>query len=146
MDAHVRAVALADFQDRISTRWNPPTVKGKNMAVISDWIENIAGDETIEAVVIGPHYRDRFNSDKDENFNAAPLNKVISWEVAKPFLSYEYVNGYGGADCHPVFVWTATKIITITEYDGLTGPTWLPRNPIDIEPGFDGVEAAPWNA
>lgn len=109
------------------------------MAVLSKWIEEMAGGEAIEAVVIGPHYRDMYEHDPDERFNAAPTNKVLSWDEAKPFLSYEYDSGFGGADCHPFFAWTATKVMTVTEYDGATGPAWFPRHPIDIEPTFDGA-------
>lgn len=110
------------------------------MAVIATWIEEIADGEPIEAVIIGPHDDDTFRGLDHTPFNAAPINQIISWEQAKPFLSYEYDNGFGGADCHPVFAWTPTKIITITEYDGATGPAWFPRNPTNIQPGFDGVD------
>jgi len=113
------------------------------MSVISEWIEEIAGAEPIEAVVIGPHDADTFRGPDHTPFNAAPINQVISWDRAKPFLSYEYDSGFGGADCHPVFAWTPTKVITIIEYDGATGPAWFPRNPTAIQPGFDGVEAWP---
>ena len=107
------------------------------MAVIADWIEDIAGDETIECVIVGDHDNDYW---KDEKFNGVMTNTPISWEEARPFLSYEYDNGFGGADCHPVFAYTPTKIITITEYDGATGPSWYPRHPIKCRVGFDGVE------
>lgn len=110
------------------------------MSVIAEWLEEMAGDEPIEAVVIGPHDDDYLKEDGHAPFNAAPLNKVMSWAEAKPFLSYEYDCDFGGADCHPVFAWTATKILTITEYDGATSPAWFPRNPVDIKPGFDGAD------
>jgi hypothetical protein len=107
------------------------------MGNIAKWIKEISDGEDIEAVVIGKHDR---NSLRDEYpFNAAPIGVVLSWEDAEPFLSYEYDSGIGGEDCHPVFAWTATKIITITEYDGATGPAWFPRHPIAISPGFDGA-------
>ena len=98
---------------------------------IAKWIEKIAGDEAIEAVVIGEHDRGARPDD--------PINRVITWKEARPILDYDFESNYGSAGCHPVFAWTATKIITIHEYDGETGPTWYPRHPVDVRPYFDGV-------
>lgn len=109
------------------------------MAVLAKWIEQIAGGEPIEAVVIGPHDDDTFKGDGHVPFNAAPIGRPISWAEAKPFLSYEYDSGHGSADCHPVFAWTASKVIQISEYDGATGASWFPRHPIECEPEFDGL-------
>lgn len=106
------------------------------MANIADWMEKMAGDEPIEAVVIGAHDDDMFNGSDDKPFNDAPIGCVVSWETAKPFLQYEFDNGYGGAECHPVYVWTKTWLFVISEYDGATGPAKFPRNPMDIDPKF----------
>ena len=107
------------------------------MAVIADWIEEIAGDEEIECVIVGDYGFDGWGVTK--KFNDVRTNAPISWKEAKPFLSYEYDCDHGGADCHPVFAYTPTKIITIKEYDGATGPAWYPRHPMECKVGFDGV-------
>lgn len=106
------------------------------MANIAEWIEEAANGEAIEAVVIGTHYRDIFKEPGEKPFNEAPLNTLLTWEEAKPFLSYEFDNGFGGADCHPVYAWTKTRIIVISEYDGATGEATFPRNPIACKPEF----------
>jgi hypothetical protein len=98
------------------------------------WFEKIAGEEPIECAVLGKH--DRLPYDEPAPH---PVGKVMSWLEARAILDYEYDSGYGAADCHPVIAWTASKIITITEYDGATGPSWYPRNPIDAIPGFSGI-------
>jgi hypothetical protein len=105
------------------------------MAVIAEWFEEMAGDEPIEAAVIGEHDSDYPGRPP---FNGAPIGKVIPWAEAKPFLSYDYDNGYGGADCHPVYAWTPTRVLMIYEYDGATVPVWIPRNPVDVLPEFGG--------
>lgn len=110
------------------------------MATIAKWIEEFAGDENIEAVVVGKHYSD--HDWNDEPFNQVPIGVVMSWDEAKPFLTYEFDSGYNGADCHPVYVWTKTKIIMIHEYDGAVWPATVPRNPMDIVPEFGG--SASW--
>ena len=105
------------------------------MSNIATWIERIADGETIEAAVVGVHDKMSWDAVPDH-----PVGRVMTWADARIILDYEYDSGYGSADCHPVFAWTATKVITVTEYDGATGPTWFPRHPVDITPGFDGVE------
>jgi len=107
------------------------------MAVIAKWIEELANGEEIESVIVGNHDREFYS--ESEPFNGVTVNLPISWEEAKPFLSYEYDNGFGRANCHPVIACTKSRIITVTEYDGATGPAWFPRNPIPVKVGFDGV-------
>jgi hypothetical protein len=104
------------------------------MGNIAKWIEEIADGEAIEAAVVGRHDGAGWDADAPH-----PVGKVMPWDQARAILDYDYYDGYGSADCHPVFAWTATKIITVIEYDGATGPAWYPRHPVDVVPGFDGV-------
>lgn len=107
------------------------------MANIKTWLETAEKEsgEQIEAVVVGKHDgdADRWNS----NRKAEPdENVVLSREDGLKKLDLEYDNGYGGADCYPMYAWTKTRVYLITEYDGSTGMMWLPRNPINCEPKF----------
>lgn len=95
------------------------------------WIEELAGGETIIGVVFGE--KGRWAKPKGDS---EPINKLMSWDAARPYLSYDFNSGYGGADCHPVYAWTETKIIAIHEYDGSTCAISLPRNPEDCTPSF----------
>lgn len=108
------------------------------MSKIAEWIEEALNGEDIEAVVIGRHDRDRWGAVGTSAFNGATINKVVSWDEAKPFLSYEFDSGYGSAGCHPVYVWTPTRIFFVGEYDGSTSLSWVPRHPIPCEPQFSG--------
>jgi len=102
------------------------------MANLVKWIKDIAGDEQIEGVVIGDM------GWWDDEPVTWPHGKVVSWDEAKKWLDYDFDSGYGSPNCHAVYVWTASKIILVGQYDGSTFPIWLPRNPIDIMPDMPG--------
>lgn len=53
-----------------------------------------------------------------------------SWEVIRPFLDYEYDDGFGAPECHTLQAWTPNKILYIHEYDGSTTVCYVQRNPI----------------
>lgn len=105
--------------------------------MLAKWIEKMADGEAIEGVVIG-HFNGWGSDDDRERIPADMRTVVLSWEDAKPHLSYTFDNGFGGADCHPVYAWTKSWVIFINEYDGATGPGRIPRNPVPCEPSFGG--------
>ncbi|MBT3325505.1 MAG: hypothetical protein HN396_04555 [Gemmatimonadales bacterium] len=49
-----------------------------------------------------------------------------------------YDDGFGGADCPPVIVWTRDHVGVHDMYDGANGLRFVPRNPCDMEPEFIG--------
>jgi Fe-S cluster biosynthesis and repair protein YggX len=106
------------------------------MGNIAEAFEAVAGDEEIEFAVIGKHYWDQWRRGDSTPFNKARINQSLTWAEAREFLDYEYDSGYGGADCHPAYAWTATKVIFVSEYDGATGASFVPRKPQDCEPEF----------
>lgn len=109
------------------------------MSTIAGWVTDDLNGEPVEAVVIGRHYNDPYRESGTSAFNGAPIGKVMSWAEAEPFLKYEFDSGYGGADCHPVFVWTPTRVLFVTEYDGATGLSSVPRHPVACQPSFGGT-------
>jgi hypothetical protein len=105
------------------------------MANIKDWLleaETRTGEQ-IEAIVVGEHDNAGWDTPA-----AADENVLLSREAGLAKLDQEYDNGYGGADCFPMFAWTKSRVYFITEYDGSTGLASLPRNPVACEPGFGG--------
>ena len=109
------------------------------MANIRKWLEDAekTTGETIEAIVVGQHdaRESRFQA------NDKPLpdeNIILSREDGLKKLDQDYDNGYGGADCFPIWAWTANRIYFISEYDGSTRMNYVPRNPIAGEPDFGG--------
>jgi len=110
------------------------------MANIKTWLlqaEQKSG-EPIEAIVVGTHDDDTYMHNGEQPRHAAQLNRLLTREEGLDILDKEYDNGYGGPDCFPMYAWTRSRIYLIHEYDGATGPRWLPRNPVDCEPKFGG--------
>lgn len=107
------------------------------MANIREWLEEAEAfyGERIEAIVVGVHYDRRYGADDKPH---ADENVVLSREDGLKKLDQEYENDFGGADCYPMFAWTASRVFMIHEYDGATGPTYVPRNPVPCEPEFGG--------
>jgi len=93
-------------------------------------IEEFAGDEPIEAVAVSRYRREDYSHEGPEPYTDHTLGTgPVAWEVARPVLDYRYDAGYGGQDCHNVFVWTPTRVISVHEYDGATWLISVPRNP-----------------
>lgn len=97
-----------------------------------DLIPKVADGEPIESIVLGP-----IGGYKYSGTNTSPeLGVLMTWEEAKPHLEYWYGNGFGGAECHSLYAWTATKIIYVCEYDGSTSVRSMPRHPITCQPEY----------
>ncbi len=103
------------------------------LANLAQGIEAEAGEEQVLFAVVGEHYSHKWD-DPEPNH----LGHLLPWADARKILDYNYDNGFGGADCHPVYAWTETKVIFVVEYDGSTGTSWVPRNPTACEPQFSG--------
>ena len=103
------------------------------MANIKDWLVNFEkdNDELIKAIVVGKHDNSRYNEKETVDENV-----VLGRDEGLRKLDYEFDNGYGGADCHPITAWTNETIIYICEYDGATGLSSRPRNPTNHKPEF----------
>ena len=107
------------------------------MSKFSQDILEVAGDEVIEAIVIGNMGWGDYNSEGKPNYQEI-IGKVLSWQEALQYLDYEYNDGFGAPDCHAVTAWTANKVIFVWQYDGSTGVTSVPRNPIAHMPEMPG--------
>lgn len=101
------------------------------MANLVEWFEQLAGEETIEAAVIGDDHYVKMEFETLEH-----VGKLLTWAQARPLLDKDFDNGYGTPRCPPVIAWTATQILSVWEYDGATGPQSLPRNPVACTPGY----------
>lgn len=104
------------------------------MANIKKWLEEAEKHfgETIESIVVGRHDTEWRNPAKDDE------NVLLPREVALEKLDVDFDNGYGGADCFPIYAWTASRVFFIDEYDGATGLAWVPRHPASCSPQFSG--------
>lgn len=108
------------------------------MANLKSWLLEDAGEEEIEAVVIGEMGWGEYGSEAVSVYNTQPRGKVLTWEEAAPLLNYEFDSGYGAPGCNAVYAWTKSWIIGVSQYDGATGTFRLPRNPVDCMPSMPG--------
>jgi hypothetical protein len=106
----------------------------------ADDILEAAANEPIEGIVIGT-----FGCGNDYDRDAAPpqiaegkRGVLLAWDEARRLLSYRYDSGYGVADCHAIYAWTANRVIYVLEYDGSTQVKSVPRNPIAVYPSMSG--------
>lgn len=108
-------------------------------------LEQAAGNETIESVVIGPFGwsddmddTDAYGEDRVERPVKPRRGVVLTWEEARPMLDYGYSSGFGAPECDAVWAWTPSRVLFVSQYDGATGVEWVPRNPVDGKPDMPG--------
>jgi hypothetical protein len=103
------------------------------MSIFAADLEEAAGAESIEKVVIGPFGWDGYDEKPEFSIPDHLLGVPLDWAVAKPLLTYEYSTGYGAPGCHAVYAYTNRHVLIVVQYDGSTSITAIPRNP---EPGM----------
>lgn len=108
------------------------------MANLVEWITEKAGADAIEAVVLGEMGWGDYNSAAVPNYKEQPRYVVLSWEQAKPWLDYEFHNGYGAPGCNAICVWTTNQVLFVSQYDGSTDIQSVPRNPVAHKPSMPG--------
>ena len=103
------------------------------------WIEDAAGNEPIEAAVVGWH-EGLVREQVHQEFAATSENKVLPWGKARAYLKEDFNNNHGRLDYPPVYAWTATKVLFVTQdYD--SEYTWIasvPRSPVDCTASIGG--------
>lgn len=104
------------------------------MSTFAEDIEAAAEGELIEAIVVAGH-RHAPSSWQEEVPRSTPEG-VLSWAEARPILDYEYDGGFGSSDCHPIYAWTATRVLFVVEYDGSTSVVSVPRHPVAEDPVY----------
>jgi hypothetical protein len=107
------------------------------MTRFKDDILEVTDDEPIIAIVIGEMGWSNYQEEGKPEWKHI-VGKLISWKEAEPFLDYEYDTGYGAPDCQAIYAWTQNWIIFVTQYDGATWVSRIPRNPINCIPGMPG--------
>ncbi len=108
------------------------------MNTLKEWIKEEAGDELVEAVVIGEMGWGTYNSENVPNYAKQPRGKVLSWDQAVKWLSYRFDAGYGSPECNAITAWTSTKVMFVVQYDGSTSLHSVPRHPVDHMPEMPG--------
>lgn len=120
------------------------------MSAYKELIEAANGAENIEGIVFGawgwgsmpaePYgdYEYEFGEPK-EPIPPEMRGRVLTWEEAEPYLhNWSCYGGYGSPSCYAITVWTADRVLFITQYDGSTRINEVPRHPIDHNPHMPG--------
>lgn len=105
--------------------------------VFADAIEFVAEEPIIGVVIRDLEEWEKEDRNADDWRIRVPPEKtgiILSWDEAKPMLSYPWSRGYGSAQCHALYAWTETSVIVVTECDGSTDLACIPRNPVACEP------------
>ena len=77
---------------------------------------------TMDSAYLGPDKRD---TDTLRSY----IGQKITLDLALVLLNYEYDAGFGGQDCHNIYIWTKDKVYFVHEYDGATWLEYVDRNP-----------------
>lgn len=98
-------------------------------------IEEELNGEPVEGIVVGRIYGWYDGSEEEEKGFPSTLRDTLqSWDVVAPLLDYEYDSGYGGQECHSIWLWTPTRVLFVHEYDGSTYVASVPRHPTAGQP------------
>lgn len=108
------------------------------MANLVQWIEEMAGDDPVEAVVIGRLGWGDYGKDRVPQYDEQRRGVVLSWTEARPMLDYDFDDGYGAPGCNAITVWTAGKVMFVSQYDGATCLHSVPRHPVAHDPDMPG--------
>lgn len=105
-------------------------------ANLKTWILEAAGGEPIEGVVIG----DISSSieSKMPKLACQPRGIVLPWSEAQQWLDYSFDDSFGSPKCNAVTVWTPTKVMAVSQYDGATSLFVLPRHLVNHDPIMPG--------
>lgn len=118
---------------------------------MSAWAElqsELAAGESIEAIVFGPWGWGSAPRPGEawglgyEEPDPAPVpfelrGKLLSAAEAEPMMqTWKFSGGFGAPDCYAVRIWTNQRVFWVHEYDGSTGLSSAPRNPITEMPGL----------
>lgn len=109
------------------------------MSALKDLKEYLGEGETVEGIVFGSWgwggHREPFDVPVPPNVRG----KVLTLEQAAPYMDgWSFYGGFGAPKCYAVYVWTTSRVIWVTQYDGATDLDSAPRNPMEIMPDMSG--------
>jgi len=69
------------------------------------------------------------------NKRGVPLSLV---EAGPMMLAWKFRGGYGSPTCYATWIWTDRRVIWVTQYDGSTRLSSMPRHPCNSMPYMPG--------
>jgi hypothetical protein len=113
-----------DYEDYYMSAWE------QLMDVLQD-------GEEVECVIFGPWGWGTF--DEDSQYQKAPdpqvppsiMGRRLILTEAEPFLkAFSFEGGHGSPDSYATWIYTNQSVFWVTQYDGSTGLSSMPRHPI----------------
>lgn len=99
--------------------------------------EVLGPDEEVECIIFGPWGWGGYEDPNDDTGAPEPrvppsiMGRRLILTEAEPFLkAFSFSGGYGSPDAYATWIYTNKKIMWVTQYDGSTGLSSMPRNPI----------------
>lgn len=102
---------------------------------IQETIRECCDSEPIESVVIAT-YGGYYNDDGNKAIPKEFIGKPVCFGDVREYFDYEYDDGFGGTECHAIYLYTQNFIVFVSEYDGATSVDCIPRNPIECTPKY----------
>lgn len=114
------------------------------MSAYDELLEYLNEGETVESIVFGPFgwgSGDKLGYGEPES-RPVPLDqrrKLLTLEEARPFMQgWPFDGDYGAPKCYATYIWTDQRCIWVTQYDGSTCLSSMPRNPTACTPSMPG--------
>jgi len=104
------------------------------MSALKDLEEYLEKDEVVEAIIFGAWGWSGFGEPEPNPLPHELFGKIMTFDEAKQYMKdWSFYGGYGSPDCYAVNIYTNKRVIWVTQYDGSTNLSSMPRNPIEGE-------------
>lgn len=108
----------------------------------NDLMEFLEPGETVQALVFGEYGWGGYSEEDLPEGAGVPKDqqgRVLSPSVARPLMKgWSFNGGYGAPECYATYIWTADRVIWVTQYDGSTRLDSAPRHPAACIPDMPG--------
>lgn len=104
------------------------------MNAYTELLEELRDDEVVESIVFGEWGWGGFLEPEDNKILPENQGVLLTLDQAKPLMQdWSFHGGYGSPECYATYIWTNKRVMWVTQYDGSTTLSSMPRNP---EPGM----------
>lgn len=101
--------------------------------------EALVKGEVIEGICFGEWGWSGYREPKPSIIPRDKQGIVLSKEEAKPLMKgWSLYSDFGAPMAYAMYVWTNKQVVWITQYDGSTALSSMPRNPTDCEVKMPG--------
>ena len=108
------------------------------MSAWEELMDVLKDDEEVECVIFGPWgwgaCEDDDSGAPEPQVPPSIMGRRLILTEAEPFLkAFSFSGSYGSPDSYATWIYTNKKVMWVTQYDGSTGLTAMPRHPVQGE-------------